>query len=81
MFAHLDDDRSLFQSYDESCGQILCYGINVIQTDFPHFLKEYRQTVEGSEKHDLKRFEPMEPLYIFEGPVNPPLLEPQIGIA
>lgn len=30
---------------------------------------------------NLKRFEPMEPLYIFEGPVNPPLLEPQIGIA
>lgn len=54
LFAHLDDDRSLFQSYDESWGQMLRYGINVIQTDWPHFLKEYRQTVEGSEKHETQ---------------------------
>ena len=48
LFAHLDDDKALFQSYEDSWGQMLRYGINVIQTDWPHFLNEYRQAVEGS---------------------------------
>jgi len=42
IFGGLDDDAALLNSKDETWGRMLHKGINVIQTDWPFQLKEYR---------------------------------------
>ncbi|MDO5690698.1 MAG: ElyC/SanA/YdcF family protein [Tissierellia bacterium] len=42
LYAGIDDDKALFQSYESSWGVLLDRGIDIIQTDWPMFLAEYR---------------------------------------
>lgn len=44
LFANLNDDAALMEDPNEEWGQILDMGANVIQTDWPNFLDEYRKT-------------------------------------
>lgn len=43
LFADLTDDQALVGTSDNVWGQILEMGVNVIQTDWPNFLNEYRK--------------------------------------
>lgn len=43
LFQSLDDDHSLAKGEGEGWGKMLAAGVNVIQTDWPNFLSEFRK--------------------------------------
>ena len=51
LYGGLDDDMALMQSKDAAWGEMLRKGINVIQTDWPVQLKQYRDRYFADNNH------------------------------
>ncbi|UUX33367.1 glycerophosphodiester phosphodiesterase family protein [Fundicoccus culcitae] len=49
LFVGLDDDASLFNQINQGWDAYLNRGIDIIQTDWPNFMNEYRRTYQKSE--------------------------------
>lgn len=46
----LTDDKSIIEGYDKGWGKLMDMGFDIIQTDWPSLLKEYRQNRQKKEK-------------------------------
>lgn len=78
LFAKLDDDVALLENPDKVWGQIFDWGFDMIQTDWPNFLANYRQTqLTIRERPHYSQL--VEDVRDYKGPVDPTLLQPLIG--
>lgn len=75
LFANFDDDMALLDSLNSGWDAFISRNIDVIQTDWPNFLTDYRIKIEKNDKY----LEEQESFKDYNGLVDPQKLRPLLG--